>query len=142
MRKNRARRTAWTIAGAVAAASAAFTHYRYRQELDAARARISSGSEVVNTPCGLIEYGVAGEGPPVLAIHGAGGGFDQGLDLSQPLLAGGFRVIAPSRFGYLRTPFPADASPMAQADAHACLLDALKLERVAVVAASDRKSVV
>lgn len=29
-----------------------------------------------------------------------------------------------SRFGYLRTPRPADASPEAHADAHACLLDA------------------
>ena len=30
-----------------------------------------------------------------------------------------------SRFGYLRTPLPADASAAAQADAHACLLDSL-----------------
>jgi pimeloyl-ACP methyl ester carboxylesterase len=48
----------------------------------------------------------------------------------------GFRVIAMSRFGYLRTPLPADASAGAQADAHACLLDALGIERVAIVAAS------
>ena len=34
---------------------------------------------------------------------------------------------APSRFGYLRTPLPSDASPAAQADAHSCLLDALGL---------------
>jgi pimeloyl-ACP methyl ester carboxylesterase len=48
----------------------------------------------------------------------------------------GLRVIAMSRFGYLRTPLPADASATAQADAHACLLDALNLERVAVVGGS------
>lgn len=48
----------------------------------------------------------------------------------------GFRVIAVSRFGYLRTPLPADASPEAQADAHAALLDRLHIQRVAVVAAS------
>jgi pimeloyl-ACP methyl ester carboxylesterase len=36
-----------------------------------------------------------------------------------------------SRFGYLRTPLPTDASPQAQADAHACLLDALHIESVA-----------
>lgn len=41
-----------------------------------------------------------------------------------------------SRFGYLRTPMPADPSPAAQADAHACLLDALKIERAAVVGVS------
>ena len=48
----------------------------------------------------------------------------------------GFRVIAPSRFGYLRTPLPADASAAAQADAHACLLDALGVEARAIVGVS------
>jgi pimeloyl-ACP methyl ester carboxylesterase len=41
-----------------------------------------------------------------------------------------------SRFGYLRTPLPDDASAAAQADAHACLLDKLGIERVAVFGAS------
>jgi pimeloyl-ACP methyl ester carboxylesterase len=41
-----------------------------------------------------------------------------------------------SRFGYLRTPVPADASATAQADAHACLLDALNIERAAVLGVS------
>jgi pimeloyl-ACP methyl ester carboxylesterase len=48
----------------------------------------------------------------------------------------GFRVIAMSRFGYLRTPLPADTSATAQADAHACLLDALGIERAAIIGAS------
>jgi pimeloyl-ACP methyl ester carboxylesterase len=74
--------------------------------------------------------------PPVLVVHGAGGGFDQGLELANPLVSGGFRVIAASRFGYLRTPLPADASPVAQSEAHICLLDLLKLDRVVVVAGS------
>jgi 2-hydroxy-6-oxonona-2,4-dienedioate hydrolase len=58
-------------------------------------------------------------------IHGSGGGHDQGMAWARPLVQQGVRVIAMSRFGYLRTPRPADASPEAQADAHACLLDAL-----------------
>ncbi len=41
-----------------------------------------------------------------------------------------------SRFGYLRTPQPASALPATQADAHACLLDALKIPRAAIVGAS------
>lgn len=41
-----------------------------------------------------------------------------------------------TRFGYLRTPLPADASAAAQADAHACLLDALGIRRAAVIGAS------
>jgi pimeloyl-ACP methyl ester carboxylesterase len=72
----------------------------------------------------------------VLAIHGAGGGFDQGLDIGRPAVESGFRVIAPSRFGYLRTPVPAEASAAAQADAHACLLDALEVPRAAVIGVS------
>ena len=60
----------------------------------------------------------------------------QGLDLGEPLVARGLRVIAMSRFGYLRTPLPQDASAAAQADAHARLLGVLGIPRVAVIAAS------
>jgi pimeloyl-ACP methyl ester carboxylesterase len=127
---------ALTVVGALLVALAALSYSGYRRELDAARLRVSSGSQVVDTPCGSIEYADVGKGLPVLVVHGAGGGFDQGLELAQPLIDRRFRVIAVSRFGYLRTPVPADVSPSAQADAHACLLDMLKLERVAVVGGS------
>jgi pimeloyl-ACP methyl ester carboxylesterase len=79
---------------------------------------------------------VVGEGPAVLLVHGMGGGFDQTLDAARDLASRGFRVVAPSRFGYLRTPQRSDATPQAQADAHACLLDALKIPRAAVVGVS------
>lgn len=121
---------------AVLAAAAALIYAKYRSDLDAARARIASGSEVAQTRCGPIEYALLGEGPAVLLVHGAGGGFDQTLDAARELAARGFRVIAPSRFGYLRTPQRSDATPGAQADAHACLLDALKIPRAAVVGVS------
>ena len=52
------------------------------------------------------------------------------------LVSHGIRVIAMSRFGYLRTPMPADASAAAQADAHVCLLDALGLPKAAVMGGS------
>lgn len=104
-----------------------------RRDADLARRRISAGSQIVQTPCGQIEYASAGAGPAVLAVHGAGGGYDQGLDIFQALASGGLRVIAMSRFGYLRTPLPADASAAAQADAHACLLDALHIRPAAVI---------
>jgi pimeloyl-ACP methyl ester carboxylesterase len=108
----------------------------YRRDIHQARERVSTGSQIVQTPCGPIEYAIAGNGPPVLVVHGAGGGYDQGLEIGEPLANSGFRVIAMSRFGYLRTPLPGDASAPAQADAHACLLDALKISRAAVVGAS------
>jgi pimeloyl-ACP methyl ester carboxylesterase len=102
----------------------------------AARDRISHGSRIAQTRCGPIEYAEAGRGPAVLLIHGAGGGFDQSMMVAGSELARSARVIAVSRFGYLRTPLPPDASPAAQADAYACLLDALKVDRAAVFAAS------
>jgi 2-hydroxy-6-oxonona-2,4-dienedioate hydrolase len=108
----------------------------YLADMRAARERISSGSTVAQTRCGRIEYAEAGSGPAVLLVHGAGGGFDQSMMVAGEELARSARVIAVSRFGYLRTPLPADASPAAQADAYACLLDTLKIDRAAVFAAS------
>lgn len=129
-------RTAWLIAlAAVIAALGTATHF-YRIDLQHARDRVSGRSQTAQTACGPIEYAVAGSGPPVLVVHGAGGGFDQGLDFGAPLVEQGFRIIAVSRFGYLGTPMPEDASPAAQADAHACLLASLGIERVAVIGGS------
>src|ERR1041385_8455957 len=100
----------WGLAGlAVALAAAAIVvSVSYHSDIADARARISRANSVM-TPCGRIEYASAGNGAPVLVIHGAGGGFDQGETLGAPLAQAGFRVIAPSRFGYLGTPLPADA---------------------------------
>ncbi len=108
----------------------------YRRDLDASRRRSSEGSRIVATASGPIEVAEAGHGTPVLIVHGAGGGFDQGLELGMPLVGRGVRIIAMSRFGYLRTPLPTDASAVAQADAHAALLDALGMRRAAVLGAS------
>jgi 2-hydroxy-6-oxonona-2,4-dienedioate hydrolase len=135
-----ARRRKATLAfvlGLVVALSA-LAYYNYRRDMTAANARVDSGSNLISTACGPIEYASVGVGLPVLVIHGAGGGFDQGVEFARPLIENGFRVIAPSRFGYLRTPVRKDASAAAQADAHACLLDALKLDKVAVFGGSGR----
>jgi pimeloyl-ACP methyl ester carboxylesterase len=87
------------------------------------------------TRVGPVEYAEAGHGAPALVIHGAGGGYDQGLYIGE-LVGNGLRVIAPSRFGYLRTPLPKDVSPAAQAEAHAALLDNLQISRAIVVGVS------
>jgi 2-hydroxy-6-oxonona-2,4-dienedioate hydrolase len=126
------------LAGLLVAGLSVLTYTRYQRDIHQARERISVGSQIAETPCGPIEYAVAGNGPPVLVVHGAGGGYDQGMDFAPALVQSGFRVIAMSRFGYLRTPLPADASAAAQADAHACLLDALNIRRAAIAGASAR----
>jgi pimeloyl-ACP methyl ester carboxylesterase len=121
---------------ACAGASFVWMGLIYRGDIRAARSRIAEGSAVASTQCGAIEYADVGSGPPILAVHGTGGGFDAAMDLGRPFLNEGFRIVAPSRFGYLRTPLPRDASPAAQADAFTCLLDVLKIKRISVIAAS------
>jgi hypothetical protein len=76
----------------------------YRRDLQASRLVLKGASGIAETLCGPIEYAEAGDGAPVLVIHGAGGGFDRGLELSRPLASRGCKVIAISRFGCLRTP--------------------------------------
>ena len=125
-----------TILGGIIAVILIVTYPGYRSDISAAQERVMSGSQVIETRCGPIEYAAMGEGPPVLVVHGAGGGYDQGLWVARDSLGEGFRLIVPSRFGYLRTPLPQDASPAAQADAHACLLDALNISKVAVMGIS------
>lgn len=48
----------------------------------------------------------------------------------------GFRVIGPSRFGYLGSTLPEGATPADQADAYALLLDHLGVDRAVVLAFS------
>ena len=129
-------RAVFILVSLVVVGVSALTTLRYQRDIRQARERVAAGSRIAQTPCGPIEYAVTGDGPPVLVVHGSGGGYDQGLDFGEPLTTHGLRVIAVSRFGYLRTPLPADASAAAQADAHACLLDALKVRGAAVIGAS------
>src|SRR5829696_8649590 len=112
------------------------TYLAFRADMRASRARLLAGSRVVSTACGPIEVAEVGDGLPVLVVHGTGGGFDQGLNLARGLVGEGFRRIAVSRFGYLRTPLPQDASSAAQADALAAVLDTLETPRVAVIGVS------
>ena len=110
--------------------------WRFGHDMQLATARAAQGSVLAATRCGPIEYQEAGTGVPLLLVHGSGGGHDQGMAFAGGLAQRGIRVIAMSRFGYLRTPMPADASPAAQADAHVCLLDALGIRQAAVLGGS------
>jgi len=110
---------------------------RYQSDMRAIQEHIDSlSSQVVKTDCGPIEYARIGDGYPVLVVHGNAGGFDQGLMMANSTIDPEFQVIAVSRFGYLRSPLPANASTAMQADAFACLLDSLNIRQAAVVSYS------
>jgi 2-hydroxy-6-oxonona-2,4-dienedioate hydrolase len=119
------------------------TFLTFKKEIKRACEAARRGSLIANTEAGPIEYAEKGAGIPLFSIHGAGGGFDQGLANAAEFVGEGFRIIAPSRFGYLQTPVPQDTSPAAQADAHAALHSKLNVPRaiVAGVSAGARSAV-
>jgi pimeloyl-ACP methyl ester carboxylesterase len=113
----------------------ALTFPRYQQGMQMARENLIVGSKVIQTPSGPLEYASIGDGYPVLIVHGAGGGYDQGFIIGE-FIGDDFRQIAISRFGYLRTPLPVNGSSIAMADVYADLLDELNINKVAVLTMS------
>ncbi|MGD9914996.1 MAG: hypothetical protein AB7S80_13015 [Rhizobiaceae bacterium] len=64
------------------ALGAAWSAGAYCASMAAADTRLTHRSSVIDTSSGTLEYAIAGHGPPVMMIHGTGGGFDQGLLLA------------------------------------------------------------
>ncbi len=109
----------------------------YRSDMNRALERVAAYAPItVETPLGPIETVDVGDGFAVLSIHGTGGGYDQGYEMAADLARAGYRVIAPSRFGYLGAPVPERTDAAAQADAFAALLDALGVESAIVMGTS------
>jgi pimeloyl-ACP methyl ester carboxylesterase len=122
-------------AGLVVAGGA--TAVAFNAQMAKAEALVSPElSAVISSRFGDLEYAEAGAGTPFLMVHGTGGGFDQGLFFAKRFIEAGYRVIAPSRFGYLRSAFPANPSSENQADAFVDLLDALGIEKIAIAGGS------
>jgi len=100
------------------------------------RACLDETPRIVATAAGPVEVAERGDGEPVLVIHGTLGGWDQGLVAGEFLHVNGYRVIAPSRPGYLGTPLETGRTFADQGDALAALLDALGIDRIPVIAFS------
>lgn len=92
----------------------------------------------ISTRLGVVEVAETGrpDGPLHVALHGAMGGWDQSLLLARSLLDDDARVLSVSRPGYLGTPLASGASPEAQSDLVAALLDELGEDAAAVIAIS------
>jgi pimeloyl-ACP methyl ester carboxylesterase len=115
-----------------------FTYVRFSQWRNVVTKDLELDSVVVQTAKGPIEYAEIGHGPVVLMVHGDPGGYDQIYQVLKIDNAeqGVFRYVVPSRPGYLRTPLSVGKTPKEQAEAFAALLDALKIDKVAVVGGS------
>ena len=95
---------------------------------------LTTGSLLVATERGPIEYTIRGEdGPYIAVIHGGPGGYDQTSALFSELFGKGFRILSWSRPGYIRTPLNVGRTFEEQADALTSLLNALGIGRTAVL---------
>ena len=94
----------------------------------------TNGAVTADTSEGPIDYVDRGTGPAVLFVHGSPGGSDQGVLMTEFLVAAGFRVVTPSRPGYLGTPLTGDhVGPDQQAHLEAALMEALGIDRFGVM---------
>jgi len=93
--------------------------------------------EVIVTKKGKIEVDITkGDLPAILFSHGGMGGYDQGRAALSFLDENKYKLICPSRPGYLQTPLESGKTLEEQADLFAALLDKLGIEKVAVVTVS------
>jgi pimeloyl-ACP methyl ester carboxylesterase len=120
----------------LAIGGAVIVYAAFQYDLSKGRALLKDRSELMETPFGPMEYARVGKGDPVLVVHGAAGGFDQALEMTGALAGHGHELIAPSRFGYLRSPAVPGLDAATLADAYATLLDRLGIGKVAVAAIS------
>ena len=136
---NRFSRPFFSAIGAAVGAAAAVWGLRqlvtrFEEETEETIRVLKRRSRVVETSAGPVEISVHGEGPPVLVVHGAAGGYDQGEVKSEEFA--GVQYISVSRPGYLRTPLATGETPAEQADAMAALLDALRIPKAAFIGTS------
>lgn len=97
-------------------------------------------AETVQLSYGNMSYVDTGEGETILSVHGIFGGYDQAYDTCKDF-SSDYRIIAPSRFGYLGSDIMGDGTPAEQATAYVELLDKLGIDKVYLLATSAGGSV-
>lgn len=98
---------------------------------------VSIDLKIAETERGPVEYDLHGAtGPVVLSVHAGLGGADQGRLFASWLPDDEYRILSPSRPGYLHTPLSSGRTVDEQADLLAALLDELRIDRVGVLAVS------
>lgn len=99
------------------------------------------GANTILLSYGDMTYVDKGGGDEVILVaQGISGGFDQGYDAVKDKIDQ-YRIIAPSRFGYLDSASPPDPSPEAQASAYIELLDQLGIDKVYILGTSAGETI-
>src|SRR5215203_529242 len=98
---------------------------------------VTIAPRVIETAAGKAEFDLTeGEGAVVLTSHGGIGGVDQARIMLGWLDPACYRLLSVSRPGYLNTPLASGRRIEEQADLFAAVLDALGVEKAAVVTLS------
>ena len=93
--------------------------------------------KIIDTEKGKIEFDITeGDLPTVLSIHGGLGGADQARVIASWVDKNKYRILCPSRPGYLGTPLESGKTIEEQADLFVALLDELKIDKVICLCAS------
>jgi hypothetical protein len=91
-------RLSWAV---VASVLVALARSRYQRDLRRDQKQLGAFKpSVIDTPFGRVEYAQAGDGPPVLVVHGVFGGFDFGVGVGRVNVPPGYRIISPSRLAH------------------------------------------
>ena len=97
-------------------------------------------AKTISLSYGDMSYVDKGNGEVILSVHGIFGGYDQAFDTCKDF-ASGYRILAPSRFGYLGSDMLGSGTPAEQAIAYAELLDRLGIDKVYMLATSAGGSI-
>lgn len=121
------------------ASSSELKESKFQKWLEKTTEHLDEKGKIINTALGPVQIVTKGKGTPIIVLHGGFGGWDQGVLVANKLYKHGFKVIIPSRPGYLSTPIFTDplvlqeTTPAAQADLMKALLDALHIPRAIVL---------
>lgn len=92
--------------------------------------------KTIQTSYGKMSYIDTGSGDEIILIsHGLFGGYDQGYNSMKDQI-GKYRILAPSRFGYVGTDLPKNCTVKDQAKAYAEFLDSIGVDKVYILGTS------
>ena len=98
-------------------------------------AKYEAMAKIADTSYGKVSYIDEGQGETILICHGICGGYDQAYD-TLAKKGNTYRILAPSRFGYLGSDMPEDATIEKQVEAFKELLDQLGIEKTYILGTS------